>query len=237
MAARQIVTLAQMQQLVLNRLANSPFWTTNIASGSAFSEITFYINYALRCWQSLTGYWKERVTFQTAPTSPYYDLPRSMSMAMRVTANGLPLFQADVFSWDQGFPGWEGIPGKPAEWAPVGINVIAIRPVDYVGGISLVVDGLSKPPILTSPGDFIDIGQEEFNTLIGEIAHMAAFKEGGVEFKATIPLHVSFLKSAAILNERLRANAHFRNAIGISEDENRKKRRVKASELAPVGER
>lgn len=237
MAARQIVTLAQMQQLVLNRLANSPFWTTTIASGSAFSEITFYINYALRSWQALTGYWKERITFQTIATCPYYDLPRSMSMALRVSANELPLFQGDVFSWDQGFPGWEGIPGPPAEWAPIGVNILAIRPVDYVGGISLVVDGISKPPILTAHGDFIDIGQEEFNTLLGEIAHMAAFKEGGVEFKATIPMHASFIKSAAILNERLRASARFRGIMGISEDEQRKKRRVKASDLAPVGER
>jgi len=237
MAARQLVTLAQIQTLVQDRLANMPFWTTAIAAGSQFSEITYYINYTLRTWQALTGYWKERIIFTTIPQSPYYDLPRSMSMAMRVTLNGTPMFLGNVFAWDMGSPGWEGIPGTPQEWAPVGINVMAIRPVDFAGGSSVLVDGISKPPILTNPTDYIDIGQEEFNTLLGEVEHMASFKEGGAEFKATMPLHENFIKAAAIQNERLRANAHFRSVLGISTDEEQKKRRVKSTDLAPVGER
>lgn len=237
MAARQLVQLSSVQQQVINRLGNGVFWSNVIATGSLYSEVTFLINEAIRTWQAYTGYWKTRLTIITAPDTPYYDLPRNMTMGTRAAFNGLPLIQGDVFSWDQGSPGWEGVPGKPAEWAPVGVNIIAIRPIDFIGGNSLLVDGLSAPPILKNQTDYIDMGQEEFNTLLGYIEHLAAFKEGGAEFQSTMPLYKNFVSAATIVNARLRANAHFRKVLGIAQDEQRKPRLVKSDELAPVGER
>ena len=38
------------------------------------SELTAYIQEAMRCWQSLSGYWRARMAFNTSASTPFYDL-------------------------------------------------------------------------------------------------------------------------------------------------------------------
>lgn len=229
MSARTKYTLAQIQSRVYDRLQQSPFWTT--------SEVTKFINEALRTWSCLTGYWKQRVTLSTLPTLPYYSLASFLTFGMRVEFNGSPLIQSTVTNWDKGYPEWEGNPGTPQEWAPVGISLIAIRPADAAGGNALVVDGCASAPVLVNPGDFIDIGAEELNSLLQYCQYLAAFKEGGQEFESSVALYQSFLKAAAVKNEKLLASAIFRRAMGIDNDLAGLRPRRTKSQLQPVGER
>jgi hypothetical protein len=145
--------------------------------------------------------------------------------------------QSSVAAWDKGYPNWEGYPSQPQEWAPVAINLIAIRPADYTGGNSLVVDGLAQAPVLANAGDFIDIGAEELNTLVNYCQYLAAFKEGGAEFQSALPLYQSFLKAAAVKNEKLLASSIFRRAMGLDADMAGQRPRRAKPMMSPVGER
>lgn len=210
MAPRQQYTLAQVQVMVYDRLQNSPFWSQ--------AEITAYINESLRTWSSLTGYWKQRVTITTLPALPYYSLAGFLTSGMRVEWNSQPLMQATVMNWDKGYPRWEGQPSTPQEWAPIGISLIGLRPPDLVGNNSLVLDGLAVAPQLKLPSDFIDIGAEELNSLMDYCQYLGTFKEGGAELESGLELYKSFLKAAAVKNEKLLASAVFRRAMGLDMD-------------------
>jgi hypothetical protein len=46
---------------------SAPFWST--------SEIELYVQEALRTWNAATGYYRDRIVFQTQAGVPFYDLP------------------------------------------------------------------------------------------------------------------------------------------------------------------
>ena len=229
MAPRQQFTLTQIQGMFYDRVQRSPFF--------ANSEVTGFINEALRVWSCLTGYWKQRIVMTTLPSLPYYSLAGFLSSGMHIEWNSKPLDQSSVTNWDKGYPLWEGQPGTPLEWAPIGISLIGIRPADIAGGNSLVIDGLTVAPTLSAPGSFIDIVAEELSSLLSYCQYLAAFKEGGAEFEAAIPLYQGFLKAASVKNEKLLASAVFRKAMGMDTDLAGQRPRRTKSQLQPVGER
>lgn len=229
MSARKQYTLTQIQNMVFARLQNSPFWTA--------TEITGYINEALRMWSVLTGYWKQRVILTTNPVTPYYNLGGYLTSGMHVEWNSQPLSQSTLTNWDKGYPYWKGKPGIPQEWAPVSISLIALRPADAVGQNSLTIDGIAKAPILVNQSDYIDIGAEELNSIMNYCQYLGAFKEGGGEFESALPLYQAFLKASAVKNEKLFTSNIYRKAMGLDVDlGGTKPRRSKPIEQ-PVGER
>lgn len=229
MAARKQYTLAQVQSKVYDRLQQSPFWTP--------AEVIGFINESLRLWSILTGYWKKRLPLTTQSTLPYYSLASYLTFGMRVEFNSVPLIQSSVTNWDKGYPEWEGNPSSPVEWAPIGLSLIAIRPADAIGNNSLVLDGVANAPVLVNAADFIDIGAEELNALLGYCQYLAAFKEGGQEFESAIPLYQAFLKAAAVKNEKLNASNVFRRAMGLDTDLAGQHPRRAKSQLQPIGAR
>ena len=227
MAPRQQHTLTDIQGYLQNRLQSSPFWNN--------SELTTLINEGIRTWNCLTGQWKRRVPITTVRGNPYYQLPANLVFGMHLEFNGQPITQGSVAGWDRGSPDWESQPSVPQEWAPVDLLTIAIRPADAVGRNSLAVDGVSAAPVLVGGGDFIDMSEDDYSAYIGYLQYLAAFKEGGAEFENAQPLHVAFLKQAAIRNEKLLASAIFRRAMGL--DEKGVRPRFTRSQLNPVGVR
>lgn len=63
-------TLAQAQSAVSARLndPNCSYWSS--------TEVYFAIVESLRIWNSLTGFYRQRVTFDTTPNTPFYDLTK-----------------------------------------------------------------------------------------------------------------------------------------------------------------
>ena len=219
MAARQIVTLTQFTTLVYNRLGNTAFWTSD--------EVRQYINAALRMWNAMTGYWHGQTILTAAANTTYYVLPATLVFGAHVEYNSSPLSLGSVFSWDQSDPNWMFRRGTPVEWSPVGINIIALRPIPPVPGGQILVAGVTTTPVLVAGGDFIDIGQEEFLVLLDYIEHLAVFKEGGQEFASTIPAVKAFLVAAGVYNEKLRASAIYRRAMGVDRSQQQKPWRTK----------
>lgn len=229
MAAYTKITLTQFTTLVRARLGPSAFWTDD--------EIRQNINAALRTWNCLTGFWAGTATFVTTANYPYYALPAALVFGARATLDGVLLQPSSIFNWDQLDPYWMFRSGLPAEWAPIGVGIVALRPVDPSGGHTIVVEGISVTPVLTVAGDFIQLGEEDFAAILDYVLHLLTFKEGGAEFFATQAQLKTFVAAAGVRNEKLRASALYRRILGIVPDPQQKPWRRKAADGMEVGVR
>jgi len=210
LSAYSTVSLTDFITAIRADLGPAAFWTDN--------EIRNFINAGLRTWSCLTGFWSGTKTIATVGNRPYYALGTSLCFGARVELNGVALDPGSVFEWDQQDPQWMSERGEPEMWAPVGIAIIALNPIPPSGGDTLVVHGTSITPILTAPGDKINIGREDFNALTDYIAHTLQFKSGGAEFKSSKVAYQAFLKAAGVRNEKLRASNFYRRIMGLEQD-------------------
>lgn len=216
----QQVTLATLQTRMVERWDSSVFWTNE--------EARLALNEALRLYNLFTGFWKKRVVIPTVPVAPngvglYYLTDTQLSVNLRMTLNDLPMTLGAVEEYNLARPNWraeqtdtgEDVPTRPMVYLPVGLRRFAIWPKDATGGNSLGVDGVTVTPVLVNGGDFVDLGQEEELALTSEALHIAAFKEGGVRWKATLPLHRHFLGACVDKNTRLATSSFFREFLGL----------------------
>lgn len=224
------VTRAQFRQLVRNQLGSgglsSSFWRD--------TELNFIIQESLRFYNLLTGYWKDRsVSGGTIPNLVWYGMPGNVTSSMRVTFNGFPLRPESLYNMDFGRSGWESettasggdVPTRPRYFIIGGLANVGIWPADAVGGNSLILDGIAVTPILSNDASVLDVGQEDMNHLLDLCQHIAAFKEGGREFSASMESFKSFLQGAAERNAILKRCATWRKWMGI--DTGRQKRPLK----------
>lgn len=216
MAYYQSYTLTQLQAQLAARVDNSPFW--------AVAEATDAINEALLVWNLMTGFWRDTITLTTPLTANWdYQLPASIVFGTRVLFNGRVLNQSSLGDMDGGHPGWQGqtttsgssVPTSPQNWLPLSVDMIAIWPADAAGGNTLTVDGVATTPQLSAADDYIDIGNEELNAIVGYALHVMALKEGGARFQATLPYLIEFLSQAAEENDQLAQSSLFRSFMGL----------------------
>jgi len=232
------VTRAQFRSLVRNQLGDgtlaSAFWRDD--------ELNKVIQESLRFFNLLTGYWKTRVALPTTAGTVWYSLPGTITSGMRMSFNGFPLRPEGLYNMDFGRNGWESetttsggdVPTRPRYWVIGGLNKIGIWPADAAGGGGLVIDGLAVTPILSSDASFLDVGQEDMNCLLDLCQHIAAFKEGGLEFKNSLESFKGFLAEAGKRNAILKRCATYRKWLGL--DLGRQKRNLKEADEA-VGAR
>lgn len=209
------VTLSDLKVALALKYDGSPFWTAE--------EARLAINEGLRVWNSITGYWRTRITLTTIPNDHYVPLPGTLAYKSRVEFNSSPLSPASLEGLDGGRPSWEGettatggsVPTAPKFWAPVSLDLIVIWPADAAGGGTLTIDGMAQTPVLTADGDYVDLGIEEHNQLLGYALHILSFKLGGEVFKATYPLYQSWVKAAGERNAQFKASALYRSVLNI----------------------
>jgi hypothetical protein len=232
------VNRAAFRALVRNQLGSgglaSSFWRDD--------ELNKIIQESLRFYNLLTGYWKTRAVLNTTAATVWYTTPGTITSAMRVSFNSAPMRSSSLYSMDFGRSGWESettisggdVPTRPRYFIIGALNKIAIWPADSPGGNSLVLDGIAVTPILATDASLLDIGQEDMNGLLDLCQHIAAFKEGGKEFTASMESFKSFLQGAGERNAILRRCATYRRWLGL--DVGRQKRPLKIASEA-VGAR
>ncbi len=210
------VTLATLQAELKNKWDNVPFWSDE--------EARTALNEGLRLWNAITGYWRNRITVTTSPDDNYVPIPGALAYKSRVEFNGSPLSVSSLLGLDSGRPSWEGettatsgVPSSPKIWAPVSVDLIVIWPADHAGSNTLTIDGMAQTPVLVNAGDFVDLGQEEHNQLLGYALHAASFKHGGQLFESTKPLYQNWVKAAGERNEQFKASSLYRRVLGIDQ--------------------
>jgi len=215
------VTLAQLRSYFYEQVGgNTAFWRTD--------EVDRILQESVRVFNCLTGFWRGRVNLGlTVAGQHWYNVPSGLTYILRVEADQVPLGSSSLWDLDYGQPAWESETASasdpaPKVFAPAGVNLFALWPASFAGTESLVVDGVTPAPVLTTVGS-IDLGQSELTTILNYAQHIAQFKEGGQEFEASQLWLQDFLKDAGGRNAILMNSSKFRNWMGLTD---RKKRPI-----------
>ncbi len=215
------VTLGTLKARLADRIESVPYWSA--------TEATNALNEALRVYSCATGFWRQEVLTQTVPNDPYVALPSSLVQDTRVRWNDLPLEPASRFDFDHQIPNWRGAttasggihPTRPVYWCRLSLTQIAIYPADAfasVGGThALLINGVRNTPILINDVDFVNLGQEQFDVLLGYAAHVLAFKLGGDALVATYPGWLALLTAAGRRSREFAASSFYRRVLGLDQ--------------------
>ncbi len=220
--AYQQVTLATLKTRLAERYEGVPYWSAEEARRA--------LNEGLRIYSAATGFWRIALTLPTVPNDPFVAVPGTLVAGTEVRWNGLPLEPCSLFDLDYLFPNWRAattaqggvIPTRPVYWARIALNLLAIYPADAfasVGGTdSLLVNGVRQTPVLVSDPDFVDLGQEQHDLLLGYAQHVLAFKVGGQALTSTYPAWLAFLQAMAASNRRFAQSAWYRQVLGLDQE-------------------
>lgn len=212
------VTLAQLRGMLQARYTGDPFWVDQ--------EATDAINEALRWFNAYTGYWRTTVTVATVAFNPFITIPASLTYRTRVYRPGRALTQKSIVELYRQRRNWRtdattdggDTPTVIREWAPVGLTRIAIWPADGVGGTVLTLDGVRVTPVLTTNASVLDLGEEELNLILSEAIWILTFKRPSL-IETMREKHQTFLQGCMERNDQLRESAHFRQALGLDQQQ------------------
>lgn len=115
------------------------------------------------------------------------------------------LDSADKFN-----PGWQDqAPGVPSSMYNAR-NMVAVAPAPDGNLVySATISVCQNCPVPSTPGDFIQIAKDCYDSILDIAQHLAAFKMGGDEFMRTIPLYQKAQKKAAEYNGKLKEMGFF----------------------------
>lgn len=214
------VTLGTLKARLADRYEAAPYWTGEEARRA--------LNEGLRVYSAATGMWRTPILLPTVPNDPFVALPGSLVQESRVTWNDLPLEPASLFDFDYQIPNWRGTttstpgaPSRPIYWARISLTLLAIYPADAFASVAgtdaLMINGIRNTPILITDPDFVDLGQEEHDVLLGYAAHVLAFKLGGQALVESYPGWIAMLKATAAANQQFAESIFYRRVVGLDQ--------------------
>lgn len=127
------------------------------------------------------------------------------SIALQWEINGVPVLPSSVEDHDVYDIEWHNNSGTPDSILTIGQNLIAVNPLADIGPYSITVDLIRNAIVPTNDADFIQVGRQDLETILGYAEHLAAFKLAGTEFLNTMPLLDKFISQASAYNSRLSA--------------------------------
>lgn len=213
--AYQQYTLAALRDLLRQRWNGNPFWQP--------VEEPLYLNEGVRTWQMLTGYWRRQITVETIAGELEYSLPATMLYRLRVAHQSGPMRPTSLTSLDRARPSWMSettatggeVPTRPIFWAPVSLTIIHVWPAPAVAHQVFTIDGLSATPVLAAETDYLDLGSDVLDVLLGYALHAASFKRQGVWFEQTWPWWMAFLQAAVAQNSLIKTSQAYRRAMAM----------------------
>lgn len=207
-------TLATLQARLIERYDGQVFWTADQARRA--------INEGLRIFNAITGVWRGSTALITIPNDHFLFVGGALVKGTRVSMGGRILAPSSLYGLDYGIGNWERAtvatggdhPSQVVYWAPVGLTEIAIYPAE-VANLPILIEGVRSTTILVNPGDFLDLGDEEIDTLLGYALHVLSFAKGITAIEKTKPLLIAFYKAAAKRNAVFEASSLYRRLIGL----------------------
>lgn len=135
-----------------------------------------------------------------------YDYGVKVATYARIGINfevqGMAALESSVFDSDCYDASWQNNSGVPDTILAIGQNLMALSPIPN-GIYSVTFDVLRNAPIPISGDDYLQVGREDLDVILGYAEHLASFKQGGQEFVSSLPLAQVFLEQAAKYNSRL----------------------------------
>lgn len=134
---------------------------------------------------------------------------RMAATAMQAYYGGVQIPLKAIEDLDRWENNWQNVaPGPPQAVGVAGLNMFALQPTPDKA-YQLTFDAVCSATIPVANTDYLQIGPEELEAIYGYAQHIAAFKMGGEEFTATLPLFEAFIKAAALQNARLATASSF----------------------------
>lgn len=127
---------------------------------------------------------------------------------------GSSVLLAGAINAEDGFnANWQNqVPGPPQRLAMAGRNMLVTIPYsDQVYSVTL--DIIRNMIVPAADADFLQVGNEEVDAIIGQAQHLASFNMGGDEFQQTMPLYQAFVRLAMLRNNRLNASVFLRKIL------------------------
>lgn len=131
---------------------------------------------------------------------------RAGSSVLDAQLNGAPFWMGPYTQMQNTMPRWRAQLKKPTVGAMLGQNLLAFGPVpDQPYGASM--DVVANAVVPTGPGEFLQVGREEFGVVLQYARHLACFKMGGQEFIETMDGWQRMVKLGLQMNGALRAQS------------------------------
>ncbi len=128
--------------------------------------------------------------------------------------NNIPLQVDAVTSGDDFNVGWQGAAqGPPMRLYLAGLNMIGFAPAPDSQPYGAVLSVVQNMPVPIGGGDLIQVGRDDYDSVLDEAQHLAMYKAGGTEFSDTFPLHANFIKRCTVYNSKLRTLGQFQKPI------------------------
>lgn len=137
------------------------------------------------------------------------ELIKVAPVVVNAEINGVPLDTDSLTNMDAYQQDWQTTLGVPDSMAAIR-TLVAVAPApDAIYSISF--DVVCKAPVpagilaqnVTDDALFVQVGREQLDAILDYAEHLAAFKMGGEEFRATIKGAENFFNAALAYNERL----------------------------------
>lgn len=150
-------------------------------------------------------------------------------LAMRI--GNVPLQVDAVHGADLYNTNWQAAaPGTPATALHAGLNKLALSPTPDIGPYSLTATVVQNAPVPTADGDPVQVARDDLDVILDYAQHLAAFKMGGQEFLATIPLLQRFMKKAEVYGLKLAGLGEYTSVLyALSQRENQMNPRMAPS--------
>lgn len=125
-----------------------------------------------------------------------------------------PLQIDAVQSGDNYRPLWENeAASTPKRLYTAGLNLFALAPKPNSSTLDITLQVVENAPFPANGAEFIQVGQEDYDAILDLAQHIAAFKQGGMEFASTLPLFNNFLRHIKTYNAKLNELGEFTDII------------------------
>lgn len=158
-----------------------------------------------------------RAAFCQQRYEQYVAMGRYLPMVVHAELQGVSTIPVSLQELDSAEPNWMNSSGAPADIALAGWNMLAVNPVpDANGPYSATLDVIRNAPVPAGDAQQVQIGREQVNMILDYAEHLALFKVGGAEWKATELQARSFTTQCLAYNKRLSATARAALAAAFS---------------------
>lgn len=133
-------------------------------------------------------------------------------LALRL--NNVPLQIDGIKAADTYQTSWQSrAQGPPDGGYIAGMDLLAVTPPPSVGPFSMTATVVMNAPVPTAGSPCLQIGRDLYDIVVDYAHHLAAFKMGGAEFVATMPMLERFVQAALLYASKLSEQAEFQRVI------------------------
>lgn len=142
---------------------------------------------------------------------------KAAAVVLAARVQGRPVELGSLSDADAYNPGWQMVPANVRRILQAGHTLVAAWPPPGVptggGNYTIELDVCRNAPVPTADGDFIQLGPEVLDTVIGYAQHLALFKEGAAQIQQAEGLLKAFMDLAGVEIETQWASQPNREAM------------------------